>query len=118
MCRSHMFRFLGLSLLDTSLLLEAGSSLLMIDTGIANDQVGPFLYVEEFMKAKANGSYNRACVIFVVKFDDARDFEPKSSTDPEFAERFRQAITKGFRSIYMHDRLYAGLYEPVEIDSD
>jgi sugar fermentation stimulation protein A len=52
-------------------------------------------HLEEHMKAKASGNYYRACVMFVVQRDGAQSFEPNSSTDPEFAESLRQALTIG-----------------------
>ncbi len=50
-------------------------------------------HVEELRKAMENG--DRAALLVLVFRPDAECFAPKESTDPEFAEVFREAVDEG-----------------------
>jgi len=52
-------------------------------------------HLEELIKAKNDGTCNRACILFVVQREDAYSVEPNRSTDPKFADTLHLALSKG-----------------------
>jgi sugar fermentation stimulation protein A len=52
-------------------------------------------HVEELIRAKDSGEYDRASILFIVQRDDAQHLEPYRSNDPKFSEALHNALCRG-----------------------